>query len=175
MAPGSVYLPPEGYLQAVSALCRDTGVLLVIDSIVCAFGRLGTWFGTERWDLRPDMICFAKGVPSGYLPLGGVVVAGRVAEPFWSEPGGPTFPHGVTYAGHATCCAAAMANLDLLEREGLLARGRDLEQPLIDALAGCRDHPLVAEVGAGWACLARSAWHQIFSNGSPTRPRSCTA
>jgi adenosylmethionine-8-amino-7-oxononanoate aminotransferase len=154
MAPGGVYPPPEGYLESISALCQDTGVLLVIDSVVCAFGRLGTWWGTERWDLTSDMICFAKGVTSGYLPLGGVLVAGRVAEPFWSQPGGPTFPHGVTYAGHATCCAAAMANLDLLERDGLLARGRELEQPLLDALAGCRDHPLVAEIRGGVGMLA---------------------
>lgn len=154
MAPGGVYPPPEGYLQGVAALCQHTGVLLVIDSVVCAFGRLGTWWGTERWDLTPDMICFAKGVTSGYLPLGGVLVAGRVAEPFWSDPGGPTFPHGVTYAGHATCCAAATANLDLLERDGLLARGRDLEQPLLAALAGCLDHPLVAEVRGGVGLLA---------------------
>ncbi len=154
MAPAGVYPPPEGYLEAVSALCHDTGVLLVIDSVVCAFGRLGTWFGTERWDLAPAMICFAKGVTSGYLPLGGVLVAGWVAEPFWSDPGGPTLQHGVTYAGHATCCAAAMANLDLLEGDGLLPRGRDLEQPLLAALAECRDHPLVAEVRGGVGLLA---------------------
>jgi adenosylmethionine-8-amino-7-oxononanoate aminotransferase len=153
MAPGGVHLPPDGYLEAVQALCDETGVLLVVDSVVCAFGRLGTWFGTERWSLRPDMICFAKGVTSGYLPLGGVLVSERVAEPFWSRPGGPTFAHGVTYAGHATCCAAAMANLDLLERDGLVSRGRDLERPLLDALAGLAGHPLVAEVRGGIGLL----------------------
>jgi putrescine aminotransferase len=154
MAPGGVHLPPDGYLEGVQALCDETSVLLVVDSVVCAFGRLGTWFGTERWNLTPDIICFAKGVTSGYLPLGGVLVAGRVAEPFWSRPGGPTFAHGVTYAGHAACCAAAMANLDLLERDGLLARGRDLENSLLEALAGLRDHPLVAEVRGGVGLLA---------------------
>jgi putrescine aminotransferase len=99
------------------------------------------------------MICFAKGVTSGYLPLGGVVVSDRVSEPFWSRPGGPTFAHGVTYAGHATCCVAAMTNLDLLERDGLLARGRELEHPLRDALAGLADHPLVTEVRGGIGLL----------------------
>ena len=154
MAPGGVYVPPEGYLEDVQALCDETGVLLVIDSIVCGFGRLGTWFGTERWNLAPDIICFAKGVTSGYLPLGGVLVADRIAEPFWSTPGGPKFSHGVTYAGHATCCAAAMANLDLLEREGLVARGRDLEQALLGALTALDGHPLVAEVRGGVGLLA---------------------
>lgn len=154
MAPGGVHLPPEGYLEGVQALCADAGVLLVVDSVVCGFGRLGTWFGTERWDLEPDLICFAKGVTSGYLPLGGVLVSERVAEPFWSDPGGPMFAHGITYAGHGTCCAAAMANLDLLERDGLLSRGRDLEHALLDALAELRDHPLVAEIRGGLGLLA---------------------
>lgn len=154
MAPGGVRLPPDGYLEGVQALCEDAGVLLIVDSVVCAFGRLGTWFGTERWNLEPDTICFAKGVTSGYLPLGGVLVSARVAEPFWSHPGGPAFAHGVTYAGHATCCAAAMANLDLLERDGLLTRGRDLERALLDALAELRDHPLVAEIRGGLGLLA---------------------
>ncbi|WP_219417382.1 aminotransferase family protein [Pseudonocardia nigra] len=170
MAPGGVYLPPEGYLEAVQALCDDTGVLLVVDSVVCAFGRLGTWFGTERWNLRPDMVCFAKGVTSGYLPLGGVVVSGRVAEPFWSRPGGPIFAHGVTYAGHATCCAAAMANLDLLERDGLLARGRDLERPLLEALTGLADHPLVARIRAGVGLLGAVALAPDLLQREPSAP-----
>ena len=79
-------------------------MLLVIDSVICGFGRLGTWFGVERWeDVRPDLITFAKGVTSGYLPLGGVVVSGAVAAPFFDEPGGPMLRHGATYAGHPTC------------------------------------------------------------------------
>jgi adenosylmethionine-8-amino-7-oxononanoate aminotransferase len=170
MAPGGVHLPPDGYLEAVQALCDETGVLLVVDSVVCAFGRLGTWFGTERWGLQPDMICFAKGVTSGYLPLGGVVVSPRVAEPFWAHPGGPTFAHGVTYAGHATCCAAALANIDLLERDGLLGRGRDLERPLLDALAGLSDHPQVSEVRGGLGLLAAVGLTPELLAGRPTAP-----
>ena len=108
---GGVYPPVEGYIEGVSELCRETGVLLVVDSVICGFGRLGTWFGIERWNVQPDMIAFAKGVTSGYLPLGGVIVSERVAEPFWAEPGAPVFRHGPTYAGHATCCAAALANI----------------------------------------------------------------
>jgi adenosylmethionine-8-amino-7-oxononanoate aminotransferase len=151
---GGVYPPTPGYIEAVAALCRETGVLLVIDAVICGFGRLGTWFGIERWDVQPDMITFAKGVTSGYLPLGGVIVSDRVAEPFWRAPGVPIFRHGATYAGHATCCAAALANLSLLERDGLLARGRENEQVLLDALSGFADHDAVGEVRGGTGLLA---------------------
>ena len=109
-------------------------MLFVADSVICGFGRLGTWFGVERFGVEPDMITFAKGVTSGYLPLGGVVVAEHVAEPFWQAPGGPVLRHGATYAAHAACCAAALANIELLERDGLLTRGRELEGALHDAL-----------------------------------------
>ena len=92
---GGVYLPPEGYIEGVADLCAEHGILLVIDSVICAFGRLGTWFGIERWeDVRPDMITFAKGVTAGYLPLGGVVVSDTVAGPFFASPA-------------ARCCATA--------------------------------------------------------------------
>lgn len=103
---GGVYPPPRDYLPRVAEVCARHGVLLVVDSVICGFGRMGSWFGVERWDLRPDMITFAKGVTSGYLPLGGVVVSGRVAEPFW-EGDGQAFRHGATCAGHAACSAAA--------------------------------------------------------------------
>ncbi len=128
--------------------------LLVIDAVICAFGRLGTWFGIERWGVEPDMIVFAKGVTSGYLPLGGVMISERIAEPFWQEPGGPIFRHGSTYAGHPTCCAAALANIALLERDGLLERGREQEQALIDALAPLAEHELVSEVRGGVGTMA---------------------
>jgi adenosylmethionine-8-amino-7-oxononanoate aminotransferase len=129
-------------------------VLLVIDAVICAFGRLGTWFAIDRWGVEPDMIVFAKGVTSGYLPLGGAIVSERVAEPFWSGPGSPVFRHGATYAGHASCCAAALANLDLLEHDNLLARGRELESDLLRALAPLAEHPLVCEVRGGVGTMA---------------------
>jgi putrescine aminotransferase len=151
---GGVYPPAEGYIEAVAGVCRDTGVLLVADSTICGFGRLGSWFGVERWNLAPDMTVFAKGVTSGYLPLGGVVVSGKVAEPFWGSPSSPLFRHGQTYSGHATCCAAAHATLDLLERDDLLRRGADLEMELMLVLARLRDHPLVADVRGGVGLLA---------------------
>lgn len=151
---GGVYPPPEDYLEGVAAVCRETGVLLVVDEVICGFGRLGTWFGIERWGVEPDLITFAKGVTSGYLPLGGVLVGPRVAEPFWENLETPAFRHGMTYSGHPTCCAAALANLDLLEREGLIPRGRELERDLYEALLPLGEHPLVEEVRGGVGLLA---------------------
>lgn len=153
---GGVYPPPAGYLEGLAELCREVGVLFVADVVICGFGRLGTWFGVERFGLEPDMIVFAKGVTSGYLPLGGVVVSGEIAAPFW-EGDGAAFRHGPTYSGHAACCAAALANLDVLEDEGLLARGHQLEGPLHDALAPLAEHELVDEVRGGTGFLAAVA------------------
>jgi adenosylmethionine-8-amino-7-oxononanoate aminotransferase len=150
---GGVLPPPDGYIEGAAALCREHEILFVADSVICGFGRLGTWFGIERWDVTPDMIVFAKGVTSGYLPLGGVIISGELAEPFW-ETEGRAFRHGVTYAGHATCCAAALANIELLEREHLIERGRELEAVLADALKPLADHDQVAEVRAGLGLLA---------------------
>ncbi len=151
---GGVYPPAEGYVKAVAELCERTGILFVADSVICGFGRLGTWFGVERFDVKPSMIVFAKGVTSGYLPLGGVVIADRIAEPFWKAPGSPVFRHGPTYSGHATCCAAALANIALLERDGLLAKGAENERVLLDALQPLAGHDAVAEVRGGVGTLA---------------------
>ena len=151
---GGVYPPLPGYLEGLAVLCERTGALLVIDSVICGFGRLGTWYGIERWNVRPSMVVFAKGVTSGYLPLGGVLVADDVAEPFWRDPGGPVFRHGPTYAAHASCCAAGLANIGLLDREGLLERSRALEQPLLEALTPLEQREAVSEVRGGVGLLA---------------------
>lgn len=150
---GGVYPPPEGYIEQVAEICRERGVLLIVDSVICGFGRLGTWFGIERWSVSPDMICFAKGVTSGYLPLGGVAVSGRIADPFFAS-GAPVFRHGATYAGHATCCAAALANIEILEREGLVRRGGEMEGELLASLRPLADSDLVAEVRGGVGTMA---------------------
>jgi putrescine---pyruvate transaminase len=167
---GGVLPPPAGYIESVAEICRDAGVLLVCDSVICGFGRLGTWFGFERFGVTPDLVTFAKGVTSGYVPLGGVVVSGPVAEPFWSEPGRVTVRHGQTYSGHAAVCAAALANIAILEREGLIPRGREFEGELISALAPLADHPLVAEVRGGTGLLVGIALDPDALAADPALP-----
>lgn len=150
---GGVLLPPPGYLEAARAVCRDRDVLFVADEVICGFGRVGEWFASARFGLDPDLVTFAKGVTSGYLPLGGVIVGGRVREPFWS-PGAGVWRHGYTYSGHATATAAAHANLDVMEGESLPQRARGLEATLAAALAPLASHGLVADVRAGLGVLA---------------------
>jgi adenosylmethionine-8-amino-7-oxononanoate aminotransferase len=152
---GGVYPPPDGYIEEVAEICRENGVLLVVDAVICAFGRLGTWFGIERWpDVVPDMIVFAKGVTSGYLPLGGVVISREIAAPFWDDPDAPPFRHGATYAGHATCCAAALENIRILDEEDLLSRGQDLEGALLDQMNRSADLRATGEVRGGTGLMA---------------------
>ena len=151
---GGVRLPPKGYLEGAARVCAEHGVLFIADEVICGFGRLGAWFGVQRWEgLRPDLITFAKGVTSGYLPVGGVIASGEVAAPFWDD-GGAMFRHGATYAGHPACCAAALANLDVLERDGLVTRAKELESELAAALAPLEDDDQVAEVRAGLGLIA---------------------
>ncbi|HEX4033516.1 MAG TPA: aminotransferase class III-fold pyridoxal phosphate-dependent enzyme [Solirubrobacteraceae bacterium] len=151
---GGVYPPGYRYIEGVAALCKQNGILFVCDSVICGFGRLGSWYGIERFDVIPDMITFAKGVTSGYLPLGGVIIADTVAEPFFGDPGSPILRHGATYAGHATCAAAALANIKILEDEGLIPRGAEMEKPLFEALNSLAGHPATGEVRGGTGMLA---------------------
>lgn len=153
---GGVLLPPAGYLAGVQELCRRNGILTIADIVITGFGRLGTWLAVERFDLQPDLIVFAKGVTSGYLPLGGVIVAPSIAAPFWSS-NGSTFAHGATYSGHATCCAAALANLDLLAQDDLVHRARLLEHEFHHRLAALEGNPLVAQVRGGIGLMAAVA------------------
>jgi adenosylmethionine-8-amino-7-oxononanoate aminotransferase len=122
--------------------------------VITGFGRAGAMFASERFDLRPDVLIMAKGMTSGYLPMGATVVGERLWEPFWKDGSDLVFRHGLTYSGHATVCAAAHANLDILEREGLVDRVRRLETVLHDAVQPLADHPLVREVRSGVGLLA---------------------
>src|SRR5689334_5719523 len=171
---GGVYAPAPGYLEGCAEVCRAAGVLFVADCVIAGFGRLGGWTGVERFGLRPDMITFAKGVTSGYLPLGGVIASGRVAEPFFAADAA-VLRHGATYAGHATCCAAALANLDILENEGLIPRGAELEGPLRDTLAPLAEHELVAEVRAGTGFLAAVELDGALLERDPIAPAHVSA
>ena len=151
---GGVFAPTPGYWERVQELCRRHDVLLIADEVICGFGRLGTWFGCHRFGITPDLITCAKGITSGYLPLGAVIASPRVQEPFWSTPGSALFRHGYTYSGHPAVCAAGLANLDILEREGLIERVARLEPVLAEAIGQLEAIPLVHEVRAGVGLLA---------------------
>ena len=150
---GGVHPPRPGYLEGAQALCRAHGIVTIADIVTNGFGRLGEWLAVERFGLEPDLIAFAKGVTSGYLPLGGVIVAPGIADPLWAD-GASGFMHGQTYSGHPVCCAAALANLDLLAADGLVHRARADEGWFADGIGAVADHPLVGEVRAGVGFLA---------------------
>lgn len=141
---GGVVVPPDSYWPEVQRICDEYGILLISDEVITGFGRLGEWFGADYFSTRPDFMAFAKGVTSGYLPLGGVFVSDRVADVL-IEKGGEFF-HGYTYSGHPVSCAVAIANLKLIQRENLVARIKDDIGPYLQskwhALA---DHPLVGD------------------------------
>ena len=141
---GGCYVPPPGYFERVRRICDDHGVLLVSAEVICAFGRLGHMFGAERSGYVPDMITVAKGLTSGYAPLGGVIVGDHVAEPFVES--GREFDHGFTFGGHPVAAAVALANLDILEGEELPARVREFAPAFRAALAALLDLPIVADV-----------------------------
>lgn len=142
---GGVVPPEDGYWSEVQRLCREYGVLLVADETITGFGRLGSAWGCQRFGIEPDLVTFAKTVTSGYIPLGGVLVGRRVAGPYWDELG-TTFRHGYTYSGHSAACAAALANLAIIEREGLVDGVAGLEPTLRTALLRLTSVPLVGEV-----------------------------
>jgi putrescine---pyruvate transaminase len=147
---GGVYPPPPGYLAAVREICRERGVLFVADEVISGYGRTGRMFASEG--LEPDIVLTAKGLTSGYLPMGAVLVSGAVAQPFWTTPG-LLWRHGYTYSGHASAAAAAMANLDIIEAEGLVERVAGLQLALTAALVPLRSHEWVAEVRSGVGLL----------------------
>jgi putrescine aminotransferase len=147
-------IPPVGdYLAQVQRICNENDILFIVDEVITGFGRTGKMFASERFGITPDMLLFAKGVTSGYMPLGGVLVCGRVAEPFWAEDSELVFRHGLTYQAHASVCAAAMTNLSILAQEDLVDRAAALEQPLDQALRSLEGHDAVLEVRSGVGLL----------------------
>ncbi len=142
---GGVFPPPPGYLEGLRELCDDCGALLVFDEVITAFGRLGSWFGSHHFGVTPDLMTFAKAITSGYLPLGGVVVGPRVRS--WLEADEDyLLTHGGTYAGHPTCCAAALANLEIMRREQLPERAAAAGRRLRAGLEQLRDRPGVIDI-----------------------------
>lgn len=147
-----ILVPPEGYLAGLREICDEFGIMLICDEVMAGFGRCGEWFAFDRWGITPDLITFAKGVNSGYVPLGGVILSDAIAETFAERP----YPGGLTYSGHPLACASAVAAIGILEEEGIIERARDLGTDLIGrALAEiAARHPSVGEVrglGVFWA------------------------
>src|SRR5688572_801293 len=147
-----ILVPPDGYLQGVRDLCDEHGIVMIADEVMAGFGRCGEWFALDRWGVTPDLICFAKGVNSGYIPLGGVVISAAIAETFERR----VFPGGLTYSGHPLACASAVASIRIFEEEGILENVRKVSDtviaPRLAEIAG--KHPSVGEVrglGFFWA------------------------
>jgi adenosylmethionine-8-amino-7-oxononanoate aminotransferase len=146
---GGCFTPQEGYFQRVREICDRHGVLLISDEVICSWGRLGHWFGCERYDYRPDIVTTAKGLTSAYAPMGAVIVSDAIAEPFMHDKA--MFAHGFTFGGHPVAAAAAHANLDIFEREGINEHVRAKEPEFRAMLEGLRDLPIVGDVrGAGF-------------------------
>ena len=165
---GGCYVPPDGYFRRVREICDDHGVLLVSDEVICAFGRLGHMFGADRFGYQPDMITMAKGLTSGYAPLGGVVISDRVAEPFVAAE--QEFNHGFTFGGHPAAAAVALANLDILESEDLPGRVRRLSPEFRRTLAALVDLPIVADLRGDGYFLALEL--DIGTAGDPAEAAS---
>jgi len=163
---GGVIIPPATYWPEIQRIVDQYGILLISDEVICAFGRLGHWFAYEKFGIKPDLVTFAKGVTSGYIPLGGVMVGNRVAQVLIEK--GGEFNHGYTYSGHPVACAVALANLEIMEREGLPQRVRDDIGPyLAQRFAELNDHPLVGVAEtcgfvAGLMLVKDKATRQVF-------------
>ncbi len=148
---GGCFTPPAGYFERVREICDEHDVLLISDEVICAWGRLGEWFGAQRYGFQPDIITTAKGMTSAYAPMGAMIVSDAVAEPFLDAGAPNSFTHGFTFGGHPICAAVALANLDALEREGVLGHVRRNESGFRAMLESLRDIPIVGDVrGAGY-------------------------
>ncbi len=146
---GGCFTPPDGYFERVREICDEYNVLFISDEVICAWGRLGEWFGAEKYGYQPDLITTAKGLTSAYAPMGAVIASDRVAEPFLTGPG--SFTHGFTFGGHPMSAAIALANLDAFEQEGVLENVRANEAELRSMLEALKELPIVGDVrGTGY-------------------------
>ncbi|MEY2626868.1 MAG: hypothetical protein RJB08_627 [Actinomycetota bacterium] len=147
-----ILVPPAGYLQGVRDLCNRTGIVMICDEVMAGFGRCGEWFAVDHWNVTPDLICFAKGVNSGYVPLGGVIISEKIADSFRER----AFPGGLTYSGHPLACASAVASINIFKEEKIVEHARHLGNDIIGPeLQKLKDkHPSIGDVrglGVFWA------------------------
>jgi putrescine---pyruvate transaminase len=153
MGAGGVIVPPASYFPRLREICDRHDVLLITDEVITGFGRTGRWFALGHWGVEPDLVSFAKGVTSGYLPLGGVIASKRVHEAIESAPADRKFMHAATYSGHPVCCAVGLRNVEIIENEGLVERATVMGHRLLAGLEGLRDLPVVGDVrGLGMMC-----------------------
>ena len=141
---GGVIIPPDSYWPRVQEICNQYNILLVVDEVICGFGRTGQWFGSDTYNIKPDIITMAKGISSGYIPLSGIMVGNRVTETLVNE--GGEFYHGYTYSGHPVACAVAIENLKIIREENLIENSRNTSVYLEERMKEIADHPLVGEV-----------------------------
>ena len=140
-----ILVPPDGYLQGVRELCDEHGIVMIADEVMAGFGRCGEWFAVDHWDVTPDLICFAKGVNSGYVPLGGVIISRPIADTFAER----VYPGGLTYSGHPLACASAVASINIFKEEGIIEHARHLGDDVVGpALAEIAGAPPVGRRGA---------------------------
>ena len=152
---GGVFYPADDYWQCMREVCTRYDVLLITDEVITAFGRTGRWFGLEHWGVQPDIISFAKGVTSGYLPLGGILVSRRIKQTIDSVKPENRWMHGSTYSGHPTCCAVALKNIEIIEREGLLKHSAQMGNRLLTGLTeALGNHPHVGDIRGGKGLMA---------------------
>ena len=153
MGAGGVIVPPPSYFPRLREICDQYDVLLIADEVITGFGRTGKWFALGHWGVEPDLVSFAKGVTSGYLPLGGVIASKRVHEAIESAPADRKFMHAATYSGHPVCCAVGLRNIAIIEEEGLVDRAAVIGKRLLGGLEGLRELPVVGDVrGLGMMC-----------------------
>jgi adenosylmethionine-8-amino-7-oxononanoate aminotransferase len=146
---GGCFTPPEGYFQRVREICDEHDIVMISDEVICSWGRLGEWFGAQRYDYQPDIITTAKGITSAYAPMGAMITSDRMIEPFLE--GSTSFAHGFTFAGHPVAAAVALANIDVMEHEGVLENVREHEAGFRAMLESLRDIEIVGDVrGAGY-------------------------
>jgi putrescine---pyruvate transaminase len=153
MGAGGVIVPPLSYFPRLREICDRYDVLLIADEVITGFGRTGRWFALGHWGVEPDLVSFAKGVTSGYLPLGGVIASKRVHDAIESAPADRKFMHAATYSGHPVCCAVGLRNVEIIESEGLVERAGVMGRRLLGGLEELRDLPVVGDVrGLGMMC-----------------------
>jgi adenosylmethionine-8-amino-7-oxononanoate aminotransferase len=174
---GGIIVPPDDYFPQIREICDRHEVLLISDEVITGFGRTGEWFALNRWGVQPDIMSFAKGITSGYQPLGGIQISDEIREAIMSAPPDQAWMHAYTYSGHATCCAVALTNLDILERENLVERAKNMGERLLTGLQQLADIECVGNVrGLGLMCAVEFVADRetkVSANMAPKVVKAC--